>query len=224
VKRLTDVLGSAAGLVVLSPLFLLIALAVRLSGPGPIFFRQIRVGRDGRRFGLWKFRSMVASADHAGPLVTASGDVRVTAVGRCLRRCKLDELPQLINVLRGEMSLVGPRPEVPRYVDLYPDRYAPILRHRPGLTSPCTLALLREEQLLAQSSDPEGFYIDVILPRKIDAYQRELGQQSFWRDLRTLAATMLPVPGLAPATTAAFVEPAYSAHRTAVAEGVRASA
>ncbi len=126
-KRLTDVGASAAGLLMLSPVFVLLAVAVKLSGPGPVFFRQMRVGRAGRPFGMFKFRSMVLHAEQAGPLVTVRGDPRVTAVGRVLRRTKLDELPQLVNVLRGEMTLVGPRPEVPRYVDHYRELYAPDL-------------------------------------------------------------------------------------------------
>lgn len=223
-KRLTDVVGSAAGLLVLSPFFLVIALAVKLSGPGPVFFRQTRVGQAGRRFGMLKFRSMIPVVEHAGPLVTAGGDARVTVVGRLLRRTKIDELPQLVNVLRGEMTLVGPRPEVPRYVDIYRDRYAPILRHRPGITSACALALLREEHLLGESDDPESYYVDVILPWKIEAYRRELEQQSFWRDMRTLAATILLVRGVAPNTSAALQSEASTSCRTALADEASASA
>jgi lipopolysaccharide/colanic/teichoic acid biosynthesis glycosyltransferase len=223
-KRLTDVVASTVGLVVLSPVLALVALAVRLSGPGPVLYRQTRVGRDGRRFGMLKFRSMVPAADQAGPLVTARGDARVTTVGRWLRRAKIDELPQLVNVLRGEMTLVGPRPEVPRYVDLYRERYAPILRHRPGITSACALALLREEHLLGEADDPERYYVDVILPHKIDAYRRELAHQSFWRDVRTLAATVLPIRGLAPDPAAVERGMEFASRRHAVADEVRASA
>ncbi len=222
--RLMDVVASACGLLVLSPVFGLVALAVKLSGPGPVFFRQTRVGQAGRPFAMLKFRSMVVTAEAAGPLVTARGDTRVTAVGRLLRRTKLDELPQLVNVLRGEMALVGPRPEVPRYVDIYPDRYAPILRRRPGITSPCALALLREEHLLGDSDDPERYYIDVILPRKIEAYRRELAQQSFWRDVRTLAATVLPVRGLAPEPTVVVRGLEFASRSRSLADEVRASA
>ena len=223
-KRLTDVVGSAVGLLLLSPVFALVALAVRLSGPGPVLFRQSRVGRGGRCFGMLKFRSMVSAAEKAGPLVTASGDARVTVVGRLLRRFKLDELPQLVNVLRGEMTLVGPRPEVPRYVDIYRDRYAPLLQHRPGITSLCALALLREEHILGVSDDPESYYIDVILPRKIDAYRGELARQSFWRDMRTLAATVLPVRGLAPDASPAIRSVACTSRQSAHVDEVRASA
>jgi len=223
-KRLTDVVASALGLVVLSPVFVLAALAVRLSSPGPVLFRQTRVGQGGQPFDMLKFRSMVPAAEHAGPLVTARGDARVTAVGRWLRRGKIDELPQLVNVLRGEMTLVGPRPEVPRYVDLYRDRYAPILRHRPGITSPCALALLHEEHLLGEAEDPEGYYIDVVLPRKIEAYRSELAQQSFWRDVRTLAATVLPVRGLAPDPAVAVRSLDFAASRRALVDEVRATA
>jgi lipopolysaccharide/colanic/teichoic acid biosynthesis glycosyltransferase len=223
-KRLTDIVGSAVGLVVLSPFFMFIALAVRFSGPGPVLFRQVRVGRGGRPFGLWKFRSMVHDADAVGPLVTARGDARVTVVGRVLRRFKLDELPQFVNVLRGDMSLVGPRPEVPRYVDMYRDRYTPILRHRPGITSACAIALWREEHLLGSSEDPEGYYIDVILPRKIEAYRHEFATPSFWRDVRTLAATVLPMRPLVPDSLASWPERPCSPGRETLADEVRASA
>jgi lipopolysaccharide/colanic/teichoic acid biosynthesis glycosyltransferase len=223
-KRVLDIVASATGLVVLSPFFALIACAVRMSGPGPVFFRQTRVGQGGRCFGMLKFRSMVPSAERTGPQVTAIGDVRVTTIGRLLRRTKVDELPQLVNVLRGEMTLVGPRPEVPRYVDVYRDRYAPILRHRPGITSACALALMREEHILGESDDPETYYIDVILPRKIEAYRREFAAPSFWRDMRTLAATVLPVRGLAPEASPAMRGAEFAARGTVLAEEVRASA
>ncbi len=196
--RSFDLAASVIGLVLLSPVFLLVALAIVVLSPGPVFFRQVRVGRYGQPFTLVKFRSMVHRRRVDGPLVTASGDNRITPLGRWLRRTKMDELPQLWNVVCGHMALVGPRPEVPRYVDAYPELYAPVLRHRPGITSACTLALREEERLLQQAADPERFYLEEILPRKIEAYRREAREQSFGRNLRTIVATVLPRAELVP--------------------------
>lgn len=196
-SRLFDAALSAAALVVCAPLLLAIGVAVALDSGFPILFSQQRVGRYGRPFTLWKFRSMRTGG--RGPALTASGDARITRVGRFLRRHKLDELPQLWNVLRGDMSSVGPRPELPRYVACYPARFARILQARPGLTDPASLAYLDEERLLAGAADPERFYIDHILPRKLDLAEARVGQDSAWRDLailaRTVSAVWLPAGG-----------------------------
>jgi lipopolysaccharide/colanic/teichoic acid biosynthesis glycosyltransferase len=165
-KRLFDVIGASLALALLLPLLALVALAVKLDSPGPVFFRQTRVGRHGVPFAIHKFRTMRAGA--AGLPLTVGDDARVTRVGAVLRRTRLDELPQLIDVLRGAMSLVGPRPEVPRYVAFYP----PALRERalavrPGMTDPASLAFIDEATLLARAADPEREYIDVILPAKL---------------------------------------------------------
>lgn len=165
-KRLFDVVCSGLGLLVLSPVLVALALWVRLSSPGPVFYRATRVGRYGEHFKLFKFRSMIIDADKKGPAVTSAGDARVTSVGRFLRRTKLDELPQLFNVLRGEMSLVGPRPEDPRYVELYNPEQREILQHRPGITSMASLTYRNEEQMLS-GADWEKMYIEEVMPAKI---------------------------------------------------------
>jgi lipopolysaccharide/colanic/teichoic acid biosynthesis glycosyltransferase len=166
-KRALDVVVAAAGLAVSAPLWLVIAVAIRLDTPGPVLHRARRVGRGGEPFELAKFRTMVVGADRSGPGITVAGDARVTRVGRALRASKLDELPQLLNVLRGEMSLVGPRPEDPRYVELYTDEQRHVLSVRPGLTSLATLEYRHEEHVLAASADPDTTYREVVLPDKL---------------------------------------------------------
>lgn len=190
-KRGLDVLASLGGLVVLSPVLLGCALAVRLDSPGPVLFRQVRVGRGGRPFQLLKFRSMRHGA--AGAAVTSAGDARITGVGRMLRRSKLDELPQLLNVLRGDMSLVGPRPEVERYVRMFPEAYQRILSVRPGITDFAAIEYRDEERILAASGDPERAYVEQVLPAKIALYDRYLAERSLWTDLSLLAKTILAV-------------------------------
>ena len=165
-KRLLDVVASAAGLLVLSPLLVVVALVVRRDG-GPAFFRQERIGRGGGPFRMWKFRTMVPHAERLGPQLTADGDPRITPVGRWLRRAKLDELPQLLNVLAGEMSLVGPRPEVRRYVARYTAEQRRVLDLHPGITDPASLHYHREETLLAAAADPERLYVEQLMPDKI---------------------------------------------------------
>jgi lipopolysaccharide/colanic/teichoic acid biosynthesis glycosyltransferase len=187
-KRALDVLLSGAGLLLLSPLLAGAALAVKLSSPGPVLFRQERLGRGGRPFRILKFRSM--RVDGAGPSVTAAGDDRVTGVGRLLRRSKVDELPQLWNVLVGDMSLVGPRPEVRRYADLFPADYASILAVRPGITDFAAVEYRDEERLLARARDPEATYVQVVLPAKIRLYHRYLAEMSMQTDVRLLVRTL----------------------------------
>jgi len=190
-KRLFDVLGAVVSLLLLSPLMLLVALAVRLDSPGPVLFRQERVGRHGQPFRIHKFRTMRADAPQRGPLLTASGDPRVTRVGAVLRRHRLDELPQLIDVLKGDMSLVGPRPEVPRYVALYPpDLRERVLAVRPGLTDPSSLEFLDEGELLARAADPEREYVDVILPRKLRRAADYADRATLATDLRVIGRTL----------------------------------
>ena len=193
-KRCMDVILSLAGLALLWPLGLAVALAIRLDSPGPVFFRQERVGLRGRPFRIHKFRTM--RADTAGPQVTAGGDARITRVGRVLRRHKLDELPQLIDVLRGRMSLVGPRPEVPRYMALYPeDARRRILSVRPGITDPASIAFRDEETLLAAAPDAERAYIDTIMPIKQRYYLDYVARRSLRADLCILARTAAVLAG-----------------------------
>jgi len=165
-KRAFDILASGIGLIILSPLFILITIAVRLNSKGPVFYRARRVGQHGKEFRLYKFRSMVADADQKGPGITCAQDNRITSVGRVLRRTKLDELPQLINVLRGEMSLVGPRPEDPRYVEIYTPEQREILQYRPGITSMASFKYRNEEQLLS-GPEWEQMYIGTVMPAKL---------------------------------------------------------
>jgi lipopolysaccharide/colanic/teichoic acid biosynthesis glycosyltransferase len=164
--RTVDFVASLFGLILLSPPFFLVTLLIKFTSPGPVFYHGLRVGKDGVPFCLYKFRSMVIDADRLGPAITAEGDGRITFVGRLLRRTKIDELPQLINVLKGEMSLVGPRPEDPRYVALYTPKQKEILKYRPGITSAASLAYRREEERLV-GPDWEKAYCTEVLPAKL---------------------------------------------------------
>ncbi|HNT38912.1 MAG TPA: sugar transferase [Rubrivivax sp.] len=196
-KRAFDVFGAALALVLLSPLLLVLALIVRLDSPGPVFFRQARVGRFGRLFRIHKFRSMVADAAALGPPLTVGADARITRSGRWLRRTRLDELPQLIDVLQGHMSLVGPRPEVPKYVQHYPPALrARALALRPGITDPSSLLHLDEAALLAAAADPEREYVERILPRKLQAAVDYAERATLWSDLGVIARTLGALLGL----------------------------
>jgi lipopolysaccharide/colanic/teichoic acid biosynthesis glycosyltransferase len=186
--RLFDILCAAAGLLILTPLLLVLALLVFSEGGSPVFFRQPRVGRTGRLFHIWKFRTMRTGA--GGNTITAAGDKRITRIGAVLRKCKLDELPQLFNVLTGDMSLVGPRPEVPEWVELEAPIWQAVLQVRPGLTDLATLLYRNEEELLAASSDPNTLYRETILPAKLVLNLRYLQLRSFWRDLRLICLTI----------------------------------
>lgn len=166
-KRTLDVGAAALGLVLLGPLFLVIALAIAIEDGGPVFFRQQRVGRGGELFRVWKFRTMRVDAERTGGQLTVGHDPRITRVGRWLRGGKLDELPQLVNVLRGEMSFVGPRPEVPRYVALYSPEQRAVLDELPGITDPASLRYYDESVVLAKATDPEGLYVSQVMPEKI---------------------------------------------------------
>ncbi|HXU68701.1 MAG TPA: sugar transferase [Polyangia bacterium] len=190
-KRLFDVLVSSLALGVLALPLVAVGALVRLTSRGPALFKQVRVGRYGRVFLIWKFRTMVHDAATQGPLVTASGDTRVTPLGRVLRRCKLDELPQLVNVWLGDMSFVGPRPEVPRFVARYSADDRAVLSVRPGITDPASIRLRNEEQLLGRFADRERAYVEVLLPLKLDLQRDYIARRSFVGDvaliLRTLA-------------------------------------
>lgn len=196
-KRLFDIACSLLALLLLCPLLLVVALWVRLDSPGPVLFRQQRVGRGGQPFAILKFRTMQVNAEAAGLQITVGQDPRITRTGAWLRRSKLDELPQLLNVLRGEMSMVGPRPEVPRYVALYPaDQRATVLSVRPGITDLASLAFRDESTLLARSADPERTYVEEILPIKLRHACNYVAQRSLWLDLRILALTALALLGV----------------------------
>jgi lipopolysaccharide/colanic/teichoic acid biosynthesis glycosyltransferase len=195
-KRALDLLLATVGLVVLALPFALIAAWVRIDSPGPALYRQVRVGRHGNPFRLLKFRTMVADADRRGPSVTTGGDERITRAGRFLRAWKLDELPQLVNVLRGEMSIVGPRPEVPEYVARYSDQdRAEVLSVRPGMTDAASIEFRREESLLAGRPDAVAYYLETIMPEKLRLYREYVRGRSFWLDLKLIARTALAVLG-----------------------------
>ncbi len=190
-KRLFDLVGATAALLLLAPLLLLVALAIRLDSPGPVFFRQQRVGRGGVPFCIHKFRTMRADAPALGPQVTVGQDARITRVGHWLRDRRIDELPQFIDVLLGRMSLVGPRPEVPRFVACYPAALAAqVLAVRPGLTDPAALAHIDEASLLAGSADPERTYIEQILPHKLALQADYAARATLWTDLQVLGRTV----------------------------------
>lgn len=196
-KRLFDIAFAALTLLLLCPLLLAIALWVRLDSPGPVFFRQQRVGRGGRLFGIYKFRTMHTDAEALGPQITVGEDARITRAGAWLRRSKVDELPQFLNVLRGDMSVVGPRPEVPRYVAQYPaDVRQAVLSVRPGITDLASIEFRDESALLARSQDPERTYVEQVLPAKLRHAQQYVRTHSLWLDLRIIARTVLAVLGL----------------------------
>jgi lipopolysaccharide/colanic/teichoic acid biosynthesis glycosyltransferase len=189
-KRCLDVAVSAAGLLLLSPLFLAIALLSKCLSPGPVFYLQRRVGKDNRDFLIVKFRTMIVDADQRGAGITVKGDARITKLGRYLRLIKLDELPQLWNVLKGEMSLVGPRPELPRYVADYSSRQREVLSIRPGITDAASLHYRHEESVLANSSDSEALYRKVILPHKLQLNVAYLNHMSFGHDIALIFKTL----------------------------------
>ena len=188
-KRLFDFLASGFGLIILSPLFLVLAVWIKLDSPGPVFYRQVRVGRHNRDFRIFKFRSMRVGADK-GSLVTIGGrDPRITRSGYFIRKFKLDELPQLINVLAGDMSLVGPRPEVRHYVDYWTPEQMHVLDVRPGITDPASIKFRNENELMEQAEDPEKYYIEVIMQEKIKLYLDYVANHSFWGDIKLIFKT-----------------------------------
>ena len=192
-KRAMDIVLSAAALCVLWPVFLLIALAIVIDDPGPVFYRQVRVGRGGRPFRIFKFRTMVVDADKKGLSITVGRDSRITRVGAFLRKTKLDELAQLLNVLCGQMSFVGPRPEVPRYVELYTPYQRQVLLVRPGITDYASIAYRNENDLLAGAKDPERMYIETVMPDKIELNMKYLKEISPLTDIRLILKTVLAV-------------------------------
>jgi len=189
VKRGFDLICALFGLLALSPVLVLSALAIKLDTRGPVFFRQERVGRNFKMFRIFKFRTMHAGREE-GPPVTASGDDRITGTGRFLRKYKLDELPQLINVLKGEMSLVGPRPEVPRYVEMFRPAYEKLLSVRPGITDPASLGFSNEEELLMPNGGAEQDYIRKMLPEKIRLSSEYIDRMGLLADFKIILRTL----------------------------------
>ena len=189
-KRLFDLCFAIPGLILLLPLFAIIALLIKLDDGGPVFFLQERVGYRGKRFKIWKFRTMVVDAERRGSL-TIGNDPRITRVGKWLRKLRLDELPQLINVITGEMSLVGPRPEVPKYVALYDMEQLRVLELKPGITDPASIFFRNESDLLGNASDPEHLYIQKIMPEKIKMNLIYAQKATLWSDLLVILRTLL---------------------------------
>jgi lipopolysaccharide/colanic/teichoic acid biosynthesis glycosyltransferase len=192
-KRLFDIVASAIGLLVLWPVFLVIPVLIKLEDGGPVFYRQERIGYKGRPFKIWKFRTMVVNADKLGKPLTVGRDPRITRVGYWLRKFKLDELPQLLNVLLGEMSLVGPRPEVPQYVALYTPEQRKVLDLVPGITDPASIKFANEAELLAEASNPEKFYIEHIMPTKIRLNMEYASHATLWSDILVILKTLVRI-------------------------------
>lgn len=192
-KRFLDIVLSLFGIAALSPVLLLCALLVRLSSKGPVLFAQTRIGRNFRSFRIFKFRTMVRDAQARGGIITIGNDPRITKFGRFLRATKLDELPQLFNVLKGDMSLVGPRPEAPQYVEMFRDDYRDILRVRPGITDLASIKYRDEAAVLAKARDPEQEYVQTVLPEKIKLAQQYIRQASFFFDLYLILLTILSI-------------------------------
>lgn len=197
IKRIFDIILSLIGIILLSPLLFAIALGIKVSSPGPIFYRGIRIGLHGKPFAIFKFRTMVASAETLGGPSTADDDTRITSFGKVLRKYKIDELPQLFNVLKGEMSLVGPRPDVKKVINLLPEREkTTILSVRPGITDYASLAFSNEGELLKGSKDAHSAYLKTIWPEKVKLQKRYIAEQSLATDmiiiLKTLKRLIIP--------------------------------
>jgi lipopolysaccharide/colanic/teichoic acid biosynthesis glycosyltransferase len=194
-KRTFDIIVAAGGLLVLSPLLVLVALVIKADSSGPIFFKQERIGKGFRPFLIYKFRTMVEDAPRLGGAITCGNDSRITRAGRILRKSKLDELPQLVNVLKGEMSFVGPRPEVRQYVELFRRDYEQILKVKPGLTDLASLKYSDEAAILAQSKNPEAEYVGRLLPDKIHLAKEYIQRSSFLFDAKLICETLIKVFG-----------------------------
>jgi len=193
-KRLFDLFFSTIGLLLLLPLFLFLAIWIKIDSPGPVFFRQTRVGRFSQPFQIYKFRTMCSDAESKGRQITVGNDPHITRSGRFLRRYKLDELPQLINVIKGEMSLVGPRPEVPRYVALYPEQLREkVLSVPPGITDYASIEYKDENDILGRADDPDKAYIEQVMPVKLKYYERYVSERSLWVDFKLILATLKAV-------------------------------
>lgn len=192
-KRIFDVVVSAIMLVILSPIFLLLAIAIKIDSPGPVFYRQVRVTQYGKEFRIFKFRSMVNNADKIGTQVTVGNDSRITRMGKLIRKCRLDELCQLIDVLRGTMSFVGTRPEVPKYVAAYSEEMMATLLLPAGVTSQASILYKDEDRLLEGAEDVDAVYIQEVLPGKMKYNLEEIKEFDFWKDIATMIKTVVTV-------------------------------
>ena len=189
-KRLFDIVVSFLILLILSPIMLVLAIAIKLDSKGPVFYRQIRVGRYNKDFKIFKFRTMVQDADKKGLAITLNEDPRITRVGRLIRKCRLDEVSQLLNVLGGSMSFVGPRPEVRRYVEAYSPEGMATLLVRPGVTAPSSIVFKDEDKILNSGGDPEQIYVEQILPEKTRLNLEYVARLSFWKDIKIMFQTL----------------------------------
>ena len=192
-KRLFDIVASGLGLLILSPLFLIVAIWIKLDSPGPVFFRQVRVGRYNKDFRIFKFRTMRVGSDKGSQITIGGRDPRVTRAGYWLRKFKIDELPQLINVFIGDMSLVGPRPEVRHYVDMYTPEQMHVLDVRPGITDAASIMFRNESEFLEQADDPEKHYVEVLMPKKLELYLQYVKNHSLMGDIRLILKTLWTV-------------------------------
>ena len=192
-KRLFDIVASACGLLVLSPLFIVLAIWIKIDSKGPVFYKQVRVGRKNKDFNLYKFRSMRVGADKSGLITVGGRDPRVTSSGYYIRKYKLDEFPQLINVLKGDMSLVGPRPEVRKYVDLYTAEQMHVLDVRPGITDLASIRYRNENELLEKAEDPDNYYINVIMQDKLKINLEYVAKHSFCYDIKLIFGTFIAI-------------------------------
>ena len=191
--RFFDFILSLVGLVVLAPIFIVLAIWIKTDSKGPVFYKQVRVGQNGIDFGLFKFRSMVVDADKKGLITVGGRDPRITRSGYFIRKYKLDELPQLINVLVGDMSLVGPRPEVRKYVNLYTDEQQKVLSVKPGITDYASIEYMDENEILGKSSDPEKTYIEEIMPEKIKYNMKYINNKSLFEYFKIILLTVLKI-------------------------------
>lgn len=192
-KRLFDITASGLGLIALSPLFAIMAVWIKCDSPGPVFYRQVRVGRGNKDFRIFKFRSMRVGSDKKGLITVGGHDPRVTRSGYYIRKYKLDEFPQLINVFLGDMSLVGPRPEVRKYVDMYTPEQMHVLDVRPGITSLASLRYRNENELLAQAADPDRCYIEQVMPDKIAIDLEYVAHAGLWTDIKLIFSTLAAI-------------------------------
>ncbi len=192
-KRIFDLILAAIFLILLAPLFIFIAIRIKLDSKGSVFYKQVRVGLNGKDFGIYKFRTMFVGSDKKGLLTVGGNDARITRPGLFLRKYKLDELPQLINVFFGDMSIVGPRPEVRKYVDLYSKEQLQVLSVKPGITDYASIEYSKENEILANATDPEATYIHEIMPAKLALNQKYIREQSFFTDLKIILQTLVKI-------------------------------
>jgi len=193
IKRIFDLFLSLIGLIILSPLFFFISIVVKVDSQGPIFFKQVRIGYKWKKFYVYKFRTMIEDAEKVGERLTSNNDIRITKIGRLLRKYKIDEFPQLINVFKGEMSFVGPRPELPEYVEAFRNDYDYILKVKPGITDFASIKFRDESKLIENSKEAENIYINKILPQKIKLYKKYVIEHSFLLDLYLISSTLLHI-------------------------------